>query len=180
MPIRPARERIRTGKKVHPMLVGRLEHRIVFKLVSKNPGITRADVGRITAIHPQVASDLVNEGLLIEGPRKGRSHTLHSVPENAVGLGRDKVEVRVDIYKNEYGEFSIKAKLVGEMPGATEGITRKVASKKLTVYIPRDSEPQCTRMEVEDIGESPDPTIDTELDEPLTLEGESLTLLAKT
>lgn len=167
------------GKGRHPFL--RLDSwgLTVYTFIQLNPDCTWADVKETTGAHPQVLSDLQDHGLVKRTGRRGRGRTFQACPANATGKGRDNVAVSLTIFVNQYGEFSMKAALIGEVDVAAEldSKPRKVATKRINIKIPRPEEGYDTREIYDDNGGSgPVSTFRAAPKAPLTLEGDYTTL----
>jgi len=144
--VKQARERIKENRLRHPRLKLGSHHLRLYNWLELNPDSTYADIKAATDIHPQVLSDLRNDGLVVQIGKIGPRGVFRIAPENRTGMGRDKVEIELTVFKNEYGEFSVSSKLIGQMPGAdTDGNPRPVFTKKVSAMIPRDGEPASTR-----------------------------------
>ena len=142
MPIRRnARERLNRGKGRHPSLRIGTENLRIWNYVNRHPGCTSKDIISNCLVNHQRISDLLNEGLLVVTGKKGKYRTYEVVKENVEGISRDKVVVRVTVLKNKYGEYSAKAKVMGQIYGAEEGNPVVVTTKHLTIFVPREDEP---------------------------------------
>lgn len=136
----------------HPLLKSGLLTKRVFTALKLNPGLTIPELAsRLTEIPQSVNGALQRmkaEGLVIGQPaQKGNRVTTvyRPVIENEGGFARDKVEFEVTVYVNDYGEYSIKAKVTDESPLSYEGNPQPIHSAKFYVAVPKPSEPTKTR-----------------------------------
>lgn len=86
------------------------------------------------------------EGLIADsGERRGNLPCLIVVTENESGFARDKLDVEITVYVNDYGEYSIKAALKGQLPTAVEDNPKPVHTQRYKMAIPKPDEPFMTR-----------------------------------
>jgi hypothetical protein len=149
-PLREAQQAPRDHKGNHPMLKVGSVHNMIWQYVKQHPGATREQIRYACSIHPNAVNarvnELLNEGLLREpGGRKagatGRSgKCLEVMPGGEVGRGRDALGIEIKVYVNAYGQYSITAELLGEMPEAHEANPRLIHTKEVVIRIPRPKE----------------------------------------
>lgn len=161
-----ARRTENQGSGRHPLLKLGSVHLGVWQYIKANPGVTAGDIVKQFGCDRNRISELVKHGLVrYEGTKNKRRYFVNEGMET--GKGRDKVETEITIYVNDYGEFSMAAKLVRQMAGSTEANPRPVLRKRLAFFVPREDEPiachegfvQMSAPDGEAIGSAP-PTLD--------------------
>ena len=133
-----------TNRGRHPLL-RRPDHFMVYSYVDENPGSTLLNIRQDLKVKHQRVSELVDAGLLRVVGKTGKYNQYETVRENMTGAGRDRVEVEVTVYVNEYGEFTADTKVVGQVPFAGDLPRVPVVHKRYTVMVPRPNEPYVTR-----------------------------------
>lgn len=137
----------------HPLLKHGSAHLLLYNYIKQHPGsVTSA----LRAIYPsgQPLTDMVNEGLIrSEGARGSTRYWI--IPENETGQGRDLVEVKLTLFRNKYGEYSIKADLVGQHLTAHEDFPQPIYFKTVRIRPPRPEEPTAVRPLV-DVNDRPE------------------------
>lgn len=160
------------GRLRHPLLKIGSIHLLLYNYIKNNPGVKFRDTKHITD-HPQALSDLVHEGLVHAYGKIPRSY--QAVPENETGKRRDRVKIKLAIYANEYGEFSVRAELEGQKLTATEDNPQQVVYREYVIPIPFPDDPYATRpiVDVNDrIDGSADRVYTPDATDDLTIEAE--------
>lgn len=165
----------KTTRLRHPLLAHGKVTAIVYNFIKANPGSNFRDVKHLTS-SAQPITDLFNEGLIRPINTEKRPYKYEAVPENESGARRDKVAVRVIVFANRYGEFSIRADMIGQKPTAHEDFPQEVAMKEFVIDIPSPNDPYAIRPIV-DINELVDQVFLPQEAEPyipskLTIEGD--------
>src|SRR5688572_6786310 len=126
----------RKTKGRHPLLrIGSLAQRI-FNTLKETPDMTIPELAKLLMEGKQTINGMLQrmkgEGLVITVPKQKGNRTVigyRAVTENETGFARDKVEVEVTFYVNDYGEYSATAKVVNELPGARTSSGLRVIHK---------------------------------------------------
>lgn len=112
----------------------------IYRTIKYNPGVTSS---QLRAVYPSSdpITKLYNEGLIRpHAIQNSRDRAWHVVPENEIGTARVKVDVDVTVYMNERGEYSVSAKLIGQLPYATKGQRVKMITKRFRIAVPKPAE----------------------------------------
>jgi hypothetical protein len=114
---------------------------MVYQFIRENPDCITAEITSRTGANHQRISDLVHEGLVEVTGRHNGYRTYRIVPENATRRGRDRVQVEVTIYVNEFGEYFSESKVVGQVDDADKTKQRRLMMRKaFTVMVPMPEE----------------------------------------
>ena len=143
----------KTTKLRHPLLAHGRTTAMVYAFIKANPECGSRSVQHITSSR-QPFTDLMEEGLIREVNGK-RPFKYVAVPENESGSRRDKVLIKVKVFVNRYGEFSIKADMIGQKLTAHEDFPVQVAEKEFHIDIPSPDDPYAER-EIVDVNERTD------------------------
>lgn len=137
----------------HPMLKPGSPAAMLFRYIAENPGCSTRE---LRAIYPSgdPITKMVNEGLIEK--KGGHGNTRYwIIPVNETGQGRDKVEIEIMLFVNSYGEYSIRARMIGQHHTAHEDHPRELLAKTVYLYPPRPEEPYAKR-EAHDVNQMPD------------------------
>lgn len=122
----------------HPLLKVGTPHHAVWDMLTgpkASKGLTAAQLKAVCPqFHPQVLSDLVHSQLVLKVGKIGSSF-LYAGDPTGVGIIHQQVEVQVEFYETENGEFVTRTNLLGRVaePGK---ITRYLGTKSVRFDIP--------------------------------------------
>jgi hypothetical protein len=144
-------ENTKTSKGRHPLLKLGTTSNDIYNHLKTKPGATTAEIANDLAIPYYTAkanvTRLKNQGLVANtgktknDPYSGRpGKCLIAVPENEGGYARDKVELIVTFYVNDFGEYSAVAKIKGQMPTALEDNPQLIHTIEQSVNLPKRGE----------------------------------------
>lgn len=136
----------------HPLLkIGSLSLRI-FTYLKGHPDSTITQIADVLLEeYPSVNGSIQRmklAGLLIGVPEQKGNRTItvyRAVTENETGSPRDKVEFQVEVFVNDFGEYSVVAKALNQMPTAREDNPRLIHRAEFYVAVPKPTEPLKTR-----------------------------------
>lgn len=142
----------RRSKGRHPLLKqGSIPHRIYTELKLR-PGQTYQQLAEQILEKPQSVNAQLQrmkaEGLIVVVPaQKGNRiiSTYRVVDENVTGHARDKVQIRVTVFVNDYGEYSCESIVVGQLATAKEDNPKPVEVHHFYMAVPKPDEPYSTR-----------------------------------
>lgn len=127
----------------HPLLKFGSQRLLIYRFVYENPGVTFKQIKKLTS-SGQPVTDLVNAGLLRTEGESKQHFQYYAVPENETGPGRDVLVIENTVYINEFGEYSVTARLVGQVATATEDNPQPIHSKTTKISVPSPKERQGT------------------------------------
>lgn len=141
----------------HPLLkMGSLAQRL-FNRLKTNQGQTIQQLATAEKEIPQSVNGMLQRmktaGLVTVQPiNKGNRKVsgYFAVTENEGGHARDELAIDCMIYVNEYGEYSVKARIIDQSPLAHEGNPRAWHQHTFTMTVPKPDEPARTRTILDD------------------------------
>lgn len=132
--------------------VGSLALDIFNVLRNTDGGLTIAQLADLVHYPRQSVNGMLQrmkgEGLVIVGAAQRGNRVVsvyHVVRGNEQGNLRDRVEIESDIYVNEYGEYSVRSRIIGSLPTAEEDNPRLYHTVRHYAAIPRPTEKFHTR-----------------------------------
>lgn len=125
---------------LHELLRNSVTHLALYDYIRDHPDCTRQDACAFVICNWRRITDLIDEGLVYVSGKRGQVGLLRVVDGGSTGRRRDLLKIQIQVFVNEFGEYSCDAKLIGQQPGATEG-NRIIAAKKIIpIRVPRPQE----------------------------------------
>lgn len=107
--INRAREQDAELRARHPLLKLGSKHYEVYNFLRKHPGATRAYIRQETGAHPQVISDLANEGIIIGRGAKYSKHSKYEIaPEGGIAVKRRSFRCTTKLYADAQGRMYLQ------------------------------------------------------------------------
>lgn len=136
----------------HPLLkMGSLAQRL-FNRLKANQGQT---IQQLATAEKEIAQNVNGmlqrmkaAGLVIVQPINKGNRVVSgyfAVIENEGGFARDELKIECNVYVNEFGEYSIKARILGESPLSHEGNPKRWHQHTFNMAVPKPTEPVRTR-----------------------------------
>lgn len=123
----------------HPLLKHGSVPLRIYRYIQQKPGCMHKDFA-FYSTSSQPVTNLLNAGLIrTEGDKKS-SYRYYAVPENETGPGRDQLNIKIQLFMNKYGEYSIAASLDGQRLTAHEDHPAHVLDKNVRISVPSPRE----------------------------------------
>lgn len=131
-----ATERDHEGK--HELLRTSTPHAIIYDYIRTHPDCTRDEARTETGYNRRRVSELIAEGLVVESNKVGHTGQLRVVEGASVGRKLDLIHVDIEVYVNDFGEYSIKTTLRGAVKWANKrGNPQLVKTQVASIRIPK-------------------------------------------